>query len=114
MATLTRFWPGESHGQKEPGGLQFMGSQRVGQGLVVETSLSSGLHYKFDITAHSLYRADSRDTERTVIQFVVRVKDSNPCVFCWWWWLVGFLFGHTTRLVGSSLPNQGLNLYCWQ
>ena len=81
------FLPGESHGQKELGGLQSMGSQRVGQGLVVETILSSGMHYKFDITAHSLYKADSWDTERTVIQFVVGIKDSNPCVFCCWWCL---------------------------
>ena len=29
LATYSVFSPGKSHGQEEPGGLQFMGSQRV-------------------------------------------------------------------------------------
>ena len=36
MATTPVFLPGKSHGQKEPGRLQSMGSQRAGHGLATK------------------------------------------------------------------------------
>ena len=38
LATYSVFSPGKSHGQEEPGGLQFMGSQRVRHDWVINTN----------------------------------------------------------------------------
>ena len=58
------FLPGESHGQRSLGGLQFMGSQRVGRDLLTEHVRRHHLVQPFHLT----YRAKTgaSDPESTV------------------------------------------------